>query len=121
MGTTGITPLNTAPAGPTFLDRVKFLQEHIKIVLGLATGSLVLSVSLIQKVEQSKRKDWLHDAWLWLFVAILAGVACNYLLTLHLNSSKDWYRKLVAVVSAVLHGAFIAAMIYFLRFAFVNM
>ncbi len=117
----GILPGLPGPAAsPSFLDKVKFLQEHLKIVLTLSTGSLVLSVSLLQKLTEMKGKESLHAAWLLLFVSILAGVASNYFLTMQLNSGKDWYASLVAFLSFVLHCSFIAAMVYFLRFAFAN-
>lgn len=114
--------LPVAASGTSFLDEAKFLQEHIKIVLTLATGSLVLSVSLLHDLGQSiQGKDHLHRSWLWLFASVLAGVACNYALTLHLNSKKDWYAPLVTVISLALHVCFVVAMVYFLRFALANL
>lgn len=106
----------------SFLEKVKFLQEHIKIILTLATGSLVLSVSLLHDLGESIRgKEFLHSSWLWLFASVLAGVACNYSLTLHLNSKKERYGPLVLLASLVLHACFAAAMIYFFRFALANL
>ena len=118
MATTA--PPNAAAA--SFLDKVKFLQEHIKLILTLATGSLVLSVSFLQRLGSDfKGRGFLRVSWLWLFVSILAGVACNYLLTLHLNSKENWYGPVVTVVSFILHICFAAAMVYFLRFALANL
>ena len=105
-----------------FLEQSKFLQEHIKILLTLATGSLVLSVSLLHDLGQTIHgKEFLHDSWLWLFASVVAGVACNYVLTVHLNSKKQDYGWLVKLVSFVLHACFAVAMIYFVRFALANL
>ena len=110
------------PTEASFLDKIKFLQEHIKLILTLATGSLVLSVSLLQNLGKTfQGKEFLHWSWLWLLASILAGVACNYILTVYLNSKKNEYRILVAVISFFLHAFFVAAMIYFLRFALANL
>jgi len=122
MSTSQQPQVPLAPAGTSFLDKVKFLQEHIKLILTLATGSLVLSVSLLQNLGKSfQDKDDLHRSWLWLLASVLAGVACNYLLTLYLNNSRTAYRLLIAFISFLLHVCFIAAMVYFLRFALANL
>lgn len=106
----------------SLLEQAKFLQEHIKILLTLATGSLVLSVSLLHDLGQTiQGKQFLHDSWLWLFGSVVAGVACNYVLTVHLNSKSDKYRWLVKSFSFVLHVCFAVAMIYFVRFALANL
>lgn len=111
-------PAGAASTSTSFLDKVKFLQEHLKLILTLATGSLILSVSLLQHLgSEFKGRNLLRVSWLWLFVSVLAGVACNYLLTLHLNSKENCYAPLVTVVSFVLHVCFAVAMVYFLRFA----
>ena len=115
------------PSVPTdnsvsFLEQSKFLQEHIKILLTLATGSLVLSVSLLHDLGQTiQGKQFLHSSWLWLFASVIAGVACNYVLTVHLNSKNNAYGWLVKIVSFALHACFAVAMVYFVRFALANL
>lgn len=122
MSTPQQGPASNSSTEATFLDKIKFLQEHIKLILTLATGSLVLSVSLLQNLGKTFRgKEFLHRSWLWLLASILAGVACNYILTVYLNSKKNDFRILIAVISFLLHVFFIAAMIYFLRFALANL
>ena len=115
-------PTSTRTADTSFLDKVKFLQEHIKLILTLATGSLVLSVSLLQNPGKTfQDKHDLHRSWLWLLASVLAGVGCNYLLTLYLNNSRTGYRIFILIMSFLLHACFVAAMIYFLRFALTNL
>jgi hypothetical protein len=115
------TPVR-ANQGVSFLEQAKFLQEHIKILLTLATGSLVLSVGLLHDLGQTIHgKQFLHSSWLWLFASVIAGVACNYALTVHLTSKTDRYGALVKLVSFVLHACFAVAMAYFVRFALANL
>jgi hypothetical protein len=121
MGTLLNTPVNTPASGTSFLDETKFLQEHLKIVLGLATGSLLLSVTFLHDLGTSiQGKYFLQRSWCWFVASILAGVACNYFLTLHLHSPKRYQRPL-NLASVLLHLCFIVAIVYFFRFALANL
>jgi hypothetical protein len=120
--------MTTPPSSPVVasgissLDESKFLQDHIKIVLGLATGSLVLSVTFLHNLGTSVQgKYFLQRSWMWFLAAILAGVGCNYFLTLSVQNALKRYRRPLNIASFLLHGCFIVAVVYFLRFALANL
>jgi len=104
------------------LERTKFFRDHVVTVLNLATGSLVLSVTFLHDKADHLRSAWLlRRSWWLLFLAILFGVAYNYVLNIYLRHKGTRYGFLLEALSLCFHVTFVVAMCYLFRFGLWNM
>ena len=103
------------------LEKTKFFREHVQTVLGLATGSFVLSVTFLHdQTGHLHGVQCLRLAWEILGVSILLGLAYNYVLTIFLNVKGKHFDTSLSVLSLLFHGSFVLSMYYLLRFGLSN-
>jgi len=105
-----------------FLERAKLFREHIQNVLTLATGALVLSITFLHDIAPNPvDRGSLRIAWKLLVLAVLWGVAYNYVLAIYTRNESKPFGYLLAAISVVFHAFFIVALYYLMRFGLANL
>jgi hypothetical protein len=104
-----------------FLEKAKLFRDHVQGVLALATGSLVLSVTFLHdKGNTVADIADLRFSWIFFMLAILAGIAYNYVLAIYAIRQRDFFRNLLVVFSSCLHALFLVAIFFLARFGLDN-
>lgn len=100
--------------------------EHIRAILNLSTGSLVLSATLLKVFipEGGEGKlealCLLKTSWLLFVVSISSAISYSYFFALSARSEFQRYLLILEGGSLVAHLAFFAGILCFLIFAWIN-
>ncbi len=108
------------PGPDRLLERSKFFREHVQTILNLATGAFVISVTFLNARESLLQRESLRFSWVLLVVTICLGLGYNYVLSIYVRREGKSYGRLLNGVSLVFHVAFLAAMLFLLRFGLAN-
>jgi hypothetical protein len=104
------------------LDKAKFFREHVQTILGLATGSFVLSVTFLHDIApKAQHVEYLRTSWGIFVLTILLGLTYNYVLSIYVSVSGRKYGNLLSGISLLFHLSFVAAIYYMLRFGTANL
>ena len=109
------------PGPDRLLERSKFFREHVQTILNLATGALVISVTFLNARARLLQRESLRFSWVLLVVTISPGLAYNYVLSIYVRREAKSYGRLLNGISLVFHIAFLAAMLFLLRFGLANL